>query len=350
MDAPNQNSRWLGRCVNILWLVFESGRFLGSHGFAIHTETLQPALGFAVIVQAVGLLLFFASAMWTGKLCRKPFLCWQVIYILSCAGYSWYHLPSMEWLFLGTMWPANIATNIWMTLLYRKETQMTKNARMAIVYSSTGLYRTAKRQDCVGDLEKAGWKSSFSMTEKHASARDWSFAYGMLFNFSAGAFALFSAYLTGTLNAALTTFGLGFTVMLIVAFVLLGTWSTSEADRLADHFRLANVISIAVSLTVAIVGRWRNELYNFGWMCFAHWAAYLYSGIAVVLVQTSLDEDTGEEEEHDSEEENDSEDSDEGWLRRELGGCRRWFGAALFLLLVGLIWLLFLVLTRVLIF
>jgi hypothetical protein len=103
--------------------------------------------------------------------------------------------------------------------------------------------------------------------------------------------------------------------MLIVAFVLLGTWSTSEADRLADHFKFANVMSIAVSLIVAIVGWWRNGLYNFGWMCFAHWAACLYSGIAEVLVQTSLDEDTGEEEEHDSEEVHDSEDSDEDWIR-----------------------------------
>ena len=201
-----------------------------------------------------------------------------------------------------------------MTLLYRHNAQMVKNARMAIVYSNTGLYRTAKRQYCSDDLEKADWDSSL-MTEKHASGRDWFFAYSMLFNFSAGAFALSSAYLTGTLNAALTTFGLGFTVMLIVAFVLLSTWSITEADRLADHFRLANVISIAVSLSVAIVGWWRNGLYNFVWMCFVHWAACLYSGIAEVVVQTSLNEDTGEEEEQNSEEEHVSEDSDEDWTR-----------------------------------
>lgn len=314
-DSPIQDSRWLGRCFNILWLAFETGRFLGSHGFAVHTETLQPALGFAVIMQAVSLLLFFASAIWTGKLCRKPFLCWQVIYILSCADYNYYRLPSMEGLFLGTLWPANVATNIWMTLMYRKKAQMAKNARMVIVYSSTGLYRTAKRQDFVGDIEKAGWNSYSSTTEEDMSGRDWFFAYSMLFNFSAGTFALFSAYLTGTLNAALTTFGLGFTVMLIAAFVLLGTWSTSEADRLADYFKLANVMSIAVSLTIATVGWWRNGLCNFGWICFAHWAACLYSGIAEVVVQTSLNGDTGEEEEQNSEEEHYSEDSDEDWIR-----------------------------------
>ena len=201
-----------------------------------------------------------------------------------------------------------------MTLLYRHKAQMVKNARMAIVYSNTGLYRTAKRQYCSDDLEKADWDSSL-MTEKHASGRDWFFAYGMLFNFSAGAFALFSAYLTGTLNAALTTFGLGFTVMLVVAFVLLGTWSIAEADRLADHFRLANAVSIAVSLSVAIVGWWRNGLYNFGLVRFVHWAACLYSGIAEVVMQTSLNGDTGEEEEQNSEEEHVSEDSDEDWTR-----------------------------------
>ena len=105
-NVPIQDSRWLGHCFNILWLAFESGRFLGFHGFAgciraVQTEPLQPALGFAVIVQAVSLLLFFASAVWTGKLCRKPFLCWQVVYTLSYAGYNMYHLPSMEGLFLG---------------------------------------------------------------------------------------------------------------------------------------------------------------------------------------------------------------------------------------------------------
>ena len=317
MDAPIQDSRWLWRCANILLLTIETGRFNhGPHGFAgglraEHTEAL-PALGVAVILQAVSFLLFFASAIWTGKLCRKSFLCWYVIFMLLCAGYNFYHWPSMEGLFLGAAWPATIAGNIWMTIHYHikvrmaknagtaKNTSMAKNARMAIAHASVGLFPTAKRQDCGDDSERMNSNSSSSMVKEFASECDWFFAYAMLFNFSAGAIGFFFAYLTGTHNTALTTFGLGFTGMLIVAFVLLGTTSTSKPERLAKHFKLANVISSAVFMTIAIIDWRRLGLYNFGWSCVVHWAACLYSGIAKVLVQTSVDEDLTEEG-HDSE-------------------------------------------------
>lgn len=100
-DAPIEDSRWLWKCINLVWLAFQTGMFThGPHGFAggiraEHTETLLPAVGVAVIVQAVSLLLFVASAIWTGKLCRAPFLCWQVFYFISSTGYTYFHRPSL---------------------------------------------------------------------------------------------------------------------------------------------------------------------------------------------------------------------------------------------------------------
>jgi len=299
-----------------VWLTFETGRFNhGPYGFAgglraEHTEILLPALGVAVVVQAVSTLLFVASVIWTGKFHKVPFFCWQFIYVFAYGFYTTYYWPSTAGLLLGAGWATNLACNVWITLRYHIKVREMKNARATTAHTSTGLMLTAKRENYGDDPEEADRAlngSLSSMAEKVAPERDWYFAYVMLFQFSAGTLGFYSAYLTGTLNTALTTFGLGFLGMLIGALVLLGTTSTSHPHRLADHFKTANVGSAAFFLTFA-VGTWQESgVFNFGWLCVMLWAACLNSGIAEVLVQKPLEQDLDDEE-------HDSEDSDEDWV------------------------------------
>lgn len=196
-----------------------------------------------------------------------------------------------------------------MTLHYHIEAQKESASRTA-AEASVGLFRTAKRPDCNNGISKADWildDSSSPMTEEITSGRDYFFAYSMLFSFCAGTLQFFFAYLAGTLNTALTTFGLGFTGMLIVAFVLLGLTNTSEPHRLAEHFKTANVGAVALFWAIAIVDWRRTGVCNFGYMCFVHWAACLYSGIAEIMVHSSLYQDSDDED-------NESEGSDEDWV------------------------------------
>jgi hypothetical protein len=274
--------------------------------FAEHWKMMLPTFGAAVIVQALSMLAFLASAIRTDKFSTITFVWWQILFVAFCTTYVLTHGSSSAGLWVGSVWSACLASNVWASLHYRIKAEMRKKMAATADTIARGLSRL-RIDDRDDALEKGNWTlddSSSSETEGIVSRPEWLTQFAMLFYFSAGIIGFVFAYLTGTLKNALSTFGLGFMGMIIVTLVLLNFARSFEAHRLALRLKNANVVLSVISLVVGIV-IWRKDgVYNFGVMSVMHWAACLNAGIAEVLLQSSPDKDSGEEE-------HDSEDSDE---------------------------------------
>jgi hypothetical protein len=199
--------------------------------------------------------------------------------------------PSMAGLWVGFFWSASLIGNVWTALHYRDEAETTKEAAATEDRNAeiTSELKADDRGDTVARVHRHLKDASSPMAVRLASWRGQFTAFSMLYNFSAGALGFVFAYCTGTLNTAISTFGPGFMGMIIVALVLLKFTRTLEARRLADHFITANLVSAAVSLPIGIVYWQQNSVYSFRFMCIVHWSACLYSGIALVLEQSSLE-------------------------------------------------------------
>lgn len=270
--------------------------------FAEYWKMMLPTFGAAVLVQALSMLAFLASAIRTNKLSTITFVWWQILFVAFCTTYALTHGSSAAGLWVGSVWSACLTSNVWASLHYRVNAEMKKRMAVTADTIAKGLSRL-NIDDRDDALEKADWTldgSSSSETEGIVSRPEWLTQLAMLFYFSAGIIGFVFAYLTGTLKNALSTFGLGFMGMIIVTLVLLDFGRSFEAHRLALRLKNANVVLSVISLVVGIV-IWRKDgVYNFGVMSVMHWATCLNAGIAEVLLQSSLDKNAGEEE-HDSE-------------------------------------------------
>jgi hypothetical protein len=281
-------------------------------GYGLYKEVVKmmlPTFGAAVIAQAASMLIFLVGAIWTGELPTIAFAWWQFVFVVQCATYTWIYGPKMAGALVGAVLSACLAGNVWTSLHNWVKAETMKKMAVTADTITTGLSKL-NIDDCDDTLEKADWTvddSSSSATSEIVSWRDWFARFAMISYFSAGCLAFFFAFLTGTLKITLSTFGLGFMGMIIVALVLLDLARTSEARRLAIHCKTANVVSSAIALVVGIFLWQRDGVNNAGMMCVVHWAACLNAGIAEVLLQSSLDKDPGEEE-------NNSENSDEDWV------------------------------------
>jgi hypothetical protein len=301
---------------SIVVLALEASDILLGYWFGIDyglykevVKMMLPTFGAAVIVQAASMLIFLAGAIWTGELATIAFAWWQLVFVVQCAAFTWIFGPKMAGALVGAVLSACLAGNVWTSLHYWVKAETAKKAA-GTVHTITKVLSKLKIEKCGDALEKADWtrdEGSSSETGETVSWRDWFSHFAMIFYFSAGCLAFFFAYLTGTLKTALSTFGLGFMGMIIVALVLLDLARTSEARRLAVHFRTANVVSSAIALVVGIILWRRDGVYNAGLMWVVHWAGCLNTCIAEVLLQSSLDKDSGEEE-------YDIEDSGEDWV------------------------------------
>jgi hypothetical protein len=271
---------------------------------------MLPTFGAAVIVKALSMLAFLASAIRTDKFSTIAFVWWQILFVAFCTTYVLTHGSSSAGLWVGSVWSACLASNVWASLHYRVKAEMKKKMAATADTIAKGLSRLRidDRDDAV---EKGNWTldNSFSPEiEETFSRPDWLTPFAMLFYFSAGSIGFVFAYLTGTLKNALSTFGLGFMGMIVVTLVLLDFRRSFEAHRLALRLKNANVVLSVISLVVGIV-IWRKDgVYNFGVMSAMHWAACLNAGIAEILLQIPAGQDSDDEE-------YDNEGSDEGWVR-----------------------------------
>jgi len=275
-----------------------------------YVEMLLPTLGVAMIVQAIGMLVLLASAIWSGKLWKIAFVWWQIVYVVLCATYAILFAPSMAGLGIGAFSSACLVCNIWTALHCRVKAETIKEVA-ATAHTSAEVASKRKTDDRVDAFERVYWPLDDASSPTAVAIASWRgrcAAFSMLFNFSAGTLGFVFAYLKGTLKTTLSTFGLGFLGMIIAALLLLDLARTLEACRLADHFKSVNVFSITFFLYFAI-GDWaRTGAYNFDSMCFVHWAACVYSEIAEILVQSSLDQNIDDEEYH-------SESFEEDWVQ-----------------------------------
>lgn len=262
-----------------------------------YRKTLLPTLGIAMMAEAISMLVFLGSAMWTGKLCKVSFICWQVVYVVICAAYALSHWPGMSGLWIGATWSASVALNVWITLLKRVEAETAKKKRaMAAMAAMAAMVATAhtstsiaEAQDGGNDLEKA---NIFPSNSKNTSWYGRYAGYYMAYSFFWGAFGFVYAYMVGLLNIALSSFGIGFMVMSVVALLLLNLASTSEARRLARYFDDWHTVSAAIFVMIGWVS-WGQEggcFFGLAWAVL--WSAFLYTGIAEVLREAAFDKNS----------------------------------------------------------
>jgi hypothetical protein len=267
-------------------------------------EMMLPTFGAAVMIQAVSVLGFLASAIWTGKLSTIAFAWWQLVCVVQCTIYMSFYGPSMAGLFVGAVYSSCLVCNIWTALHYRVEAERVKGAATTHLAKALSKLKIDDCNDALEQVKRHLHDASSPTSVRTTLWRGRLALFSMLYNFFAGTLGFFFAYRSQSLKTAFSTFGLGFLGIVIVALVLLDCTRTSEALRLADHFRSVNSVSVAFHLFYSI-GSWlQNGVYDFGAMCFVHWAACLYSGIVEVLVRSSLRKYSGEEEHY-------SEDFDE---------------------------------------
>lgn len=262
---------------------------------------LLLTFGIAVVAQAVNMQVFLTSAIWTGKLCGSAFIYWQLSFLVLCGTYAVLHERSMMGLFTGALWTAGIAWGVWEALHDRVKAGTMKEAAT----TELTMARIGSERDINGNpLERGYWPyDPYSpTTAKTVSLHGCLVTFFMLYYFAAGTAGFVFAYISGTLNSAVSSFGLGFLVMFFIAQLLLVFAKTWEPRRLAKHFLFATTVSCVVFLITSPSGR-----YNIGLMSVVQWVCLLYTGIAEVLMQIPPKQDLDDER-------IDSKDPDEDWV------------------------------------
>ena len=317
-EAPD-NHRTQLQCLLLAWFLAITTSLhcydLASDPCVDKMWSLLLPLGVAMIMQAISVLVFVASAICTGELYPKAFVCWQVAYGVSCVAYADFHWPSMAGLGIGAIWSISVACSIWAALSYQFKAETARKVAEAAHPTSGAVdARLTNPEDRSEQIYRAQDDFWPSLSEERTSLRTWIAINSMLFSFSAGTLGLVWVYVTEQLSTALPSFGFAFLAVLIGALVLLHVASHEPARDLAGRFRLCYVVWTIIYLIFAIINLWRGDWVHFGWPCALHWGACLYTGIAELLEQIA-DRDL-KNEQHDDDDDDDYDDdghADEDW-------------------------------------
>ncbi|GAB7322679.1 hypothetical protein MBLNU13_g03581t1 [Cladosporium sp. NU13] len=129
-DAPDISGPQLWSLVGVIWITGQDIVFYNQSAGDESKEygkMLLPTLGVAMMVEAVSMLVFLGSTMWTGKLRRVVFICWQFIYAISCNTYALLHWNGMVGLCIGASWSASVALSVLIALHNWVETETKKS-------------------------------------------------------------------------------------------------------------------------------------------------------------------------------------------------------------------------------